>query len=168
MGAMGHCYGCYRPPWDTAMGAMGHCYGSLWVLLATAGGGMGAMCTLGHYGLLLWVLWAAMCAMGHCYGCHQPLLWAAMCAMDHCYGYYGLLWATAMGYMPYCSNQCLARLLITMLLYFLWERHHEYVSAVMVLFQMYSLTYGLTLMHLGYAGELIWRNDMALCQCMWY
>ena len=63
-------------------------------------------------------------------------------------------------YALYCGNQCLARLLIAVLLYFLQVQHHEYAAAVMVLSWMYSLTYGLTLMHLSYAanlcGTIIW------------
>ena len=57
-------------------------------------------------------------------------------------------------YTPYCSNQCPARLLIMVLLYFLWVQCHKYVAAVVVLSQKYSSTYGLTLMHLGYAANL--------------
>ena len=57
-------------------------------------------------------------------------------------------------YMLYCGNQCLARLLIAVLLYFLWVRCHEYAAAVMVLSRMYSLTYGLTLTRLSYAANL--------------
>ena len=67
-------------------------------------------------------------------------------------------------YTPYCGNQCPARLLITVLLYFLWVRHHKYVAAVMVLSQKYSSTYGLTLMRLSYAANLssamIWHAPM--------
>ena len=40
------------------------------------------------------------------------------------------------------------------LLYFLQVWRHEYVAAVMVLSQMYSLTYGLTLMCLSYVANL--------------
>ena len=57
-------------------------------------------------------------------------------------------------YTPYCGNQHLVRLLIVVLLYFLRVRCHEYVVAVMVLSQMYSLTYSLTLMHLNYVANL--------------
>ena len=57
-------------------------------------------------------------------------------------------------YVLYCGNQRPARLLITVLLYFLWVRHHEYVAVVMVLSQKYSSTYGLTLMRLSYAVNL--------------
>ena len=53
-------------------------------------------------------------------------------------------------YMPYCGNQCSVRLLIMVLLYFLWVWHHEYVVVVVVLPQMHSSTYGLTLMCLSY------------------
>ena len=48
-------------------------------------------------------------------------------------------------YTPYCGNQCPARLLVVVLLYFLRVQHHEYVVAVMVLSWKYSSTYGLTL-----------------------
>ena len=57
-------------------------------------------------------------------------------------------------YVPYCGNQPPARLLITVLLYFLWVRRHEYAAAVMVLSRKYSSTYGLTLMCLSYAANL--------------
>ena len=56
--------------------------------------------------------------------------------------------------MPFYGNQRLARLLIAVLLYFLWVRHHEYAAAVMVLSQKYSSTYGLTLTRLSYAANL--------------
>ena len=61
---------------------------------------------------------------------------------------------TQIQYAPYCGNQCPARLLIAVLLYFLWVRRHEYAAAVMVLSRKYSLTYGLTLTHLSYAANL--------------
>ena len=57
-------------------------------------------------------------------------------------------------YMPYCGNQCPARLLIAVLLYFLWVQHHKYAAAVMVLSRKYSSTYSLTLTHLSYAANL--------------
>ena len=57
-------------------------------------------------------------------------------------------------YVPYCGNQHPARLLITVLLYFLWVWHHEYAAAVVVLSRKYSSTYGLTLMHLSYEANL--------------
>ena len=57
-------------------------------------------------------------------------------------------------YVPYCGNQCPARLLIVVLLYFLRVRHHEYAAAVMVLSQKYSSTYSLTLTHLSYVANL--------------
>ena len=57
-------------------------------------------------------------------------------------------------YTPYCGNQCPMRLLIMVLLYFLWVRCHEYAVAVMVLSWKYSSTYGLTLMHLSYVANL--------------
>ena len=57
-------------------------------------------------------------------------------------------------YAPYCSNQCPARLLIAVLLYFLWVWRHEYAAAVMVLSQKYSSTYSLTLMRLSYVAKL--------------
>ena len=56
--------------------------------------------------------------------------------------------------MLYCGNQCSARPLITVLLYFLQVRHHEYAAAVVVLCHMYCSTYGLTLTHLSYAVNL--------------
>ena len=49
-------------------------------------------------------------------------------------------------YTPYCGNQHPVRLLVMVLLYFLWVQCHEYVAAVMVLSWKYSSTYGLTLM----------------------
>ena len=65
---------------------------------------------------------------------------------------------------PYCSNQCPARLLIVVLLYFLWVRHREYAAAVVVLSWKYSSTYGLTLTCLRNAANLssatIWRAPM--------
>ena len=61
---------------------------------------------------------------------------------------------TSPQYVLYCSNQCLARLLIKVLLYFLWVQHHEYAAAVMVLSWMCSLTYGLTLTCLDYLVNL--------------
>ena len=64
-------------------------------------------------------------------------------------------------YVPYCGNKCPVRLLITVLLYFLWVQHHEYVAAVMVLSQKYSSTYGLTLTCLSYAANL----SSATIQC---
>ena len=64
-------------------------------------------------------------------------------------------------YVLYCGNQCPVRLLIVVLLYFLWVRHHEYAVAVVVLSQKYSSTYGLTLMHLSYAVNL----SSATIQC---
>ena len=36
-------------------------------------------------------------------------------------------------YVPYCGNQHPARLLIVVLLYFLWVRHHKYAAVGMVL-----------------------------------
>ena len=57
-------------------------------------------------------------------------------------------------YVPYCGNQCPARLLIAVLLFFLWVRRHEYAVVVMVLSQMYSSTYSLTLTRLGYVANL--------------
>ena len=67
-------------------------------------------------------------------------------------------------YMPYCGNQCPMRLLIMVLLYFLWVWYHKYVAEVVVLSRMYSSTYRPTLMHLSYAANLssatIWR-----CTC---
>ena len=61
---------------------------------------------------------------------------------------------TSPQYPPYCSNQCLARLLVTVLLYFLQVRHHEYEAAVVVLSWKYSLTYSLTLTRLSDAANL--------------
>ena len=57
-------------------------------------------------------------------------------------------------YTPYCGNQRPARLLILVLVYFLWVWHHKYAAAVMVLSWKYSSTYGLTLMWLSYAANL--------------
>ena len=54
-------------------------------------------------------------------------------------------------YAPYCGNQHPVRLLITVLLYFLRVRHHQYVAAVVVLSWKYSSTYSLTLTCLSYA-----------------
>ena len=56
--------------------------------------------------------------------------------------------------MLYCSNQCPERLLITVLLCFLWTWHHEYAAAVWFLSRRYSTTYGLPVTHLGYAAQL--------------
>ena len=56
--------------------------------------------------------------------------------------------------MPYCGNQRPVRLLVTVLLYFLWVQHYEYAVVVMVLSWKYSSTYGLTLMRLSYAANL--------------
>ena len=67
-------------------------------------------------------------------------------------------------YTPCCGNQCPARLLIMVLLYFLQVWHHKYVAAVMVLSQNYFSTYGLILMCLSYAanlsGTMIWCAPM--------
>ena len=57
-------------------------------------------------------------------------------------------------YMPYCGNQYPERLLIAVLLYFLWVQCHKYAAAVVVLSQRYSSTYGLTLTHLSYVANL--------------
>ena len=57
-------------------------------------------------------------------------------------------------YTPYCGNQRPARLLIAVLLYFLWVWRHEYAAAVMVLSRKYTSTYGLTLTRLSYVANL--------------
>ena len=57
-------------------------------------------------------------------------------------------------YTLYCGNQCPARLLIAVLLYFLQVLHHEYAVAMMVLSRKYSSTCSWTLMCLSYVVNL--------------
>ena len=70
-------------------------------------------------------------------------------------------------YAPYCGNQCPARLLIAVLLYFLRVRHHEYAAVVMVLSWKYSSTYSLKLTHLSYVANLS-SATILHCQCIRY